>query len=79
MFLNKRKIIFLTSILSLVFLLSFNNVKSQELKVIDGDSIHLNGEKIRFSGIDTPESYYRGKRQKCVFNKIEVFCGYWSK
>ena len=79
MFLVKRKIIFLTSILSLVFLLSFNNVKSQELKVIDGDSIHLNGEKIRFSGIDTPESYYRGKRQKCVFNKIEVFCGYWSK
>ena len=79
MFLNKRKAIFLTSILSLVFLLSFNDVKSQELKVIDGDSIHLNGEKIRFSGIDTPESYYRGKRQKCVFNKIEVFCGYWSK
>ncbi len=79
MFLNKRKVIFLTSILSLVFLLSFNDVKSQELKVIDGDSIHLNGEKIRFSGIDTPESYYRGKRQKCVFNKIEVFCGYWSK
>ena len=79
MFLNKKKAIFLTSIFSLVLLLSFNNVKSQELKVIDGDSIHLNGEKIRFSGIDTPESYYRGKRQKCVFNKIEVFCGYWSK
>jgi endonuclease YncB( thermonuclease family) len=30
-----------------------------ELKVIDGDTIILNGDKIRFSGIDTSESYYR--------------------
>ena len=28
---------------------------ANNLKVIDGDTIVLNGEKIRFSGIDTPE------------------------
>jgi len=30
-------------------------VSAKTLKVIDGDTIVLNGEKIRFSGIDTPE------------------------
>lgn len=30
------------------------------LKIIDGDTIILNSEKIRFYGIDTPE-----KKQKC--------------
>ena len=63
----------------LVTFLIFNQAKSQEIKIIDGDTINLNGEKIRFSGIDTPESYYRGKRQKCTFEKVEVYCGYWSK
>ena len=46
MFLNKRKVIFLISAVSLLFLLIFNQVKSQELKVVDGDTIHLNGESL---------------------------------
>ena len=79
MFLNKRKVILVTSFISLVFLLTFNEIQSQEIKIIDGDTIHLKGEKIRFSGIDAPESYYRGKRQKCIFEKVEIYCGYWSK
>jgi|TARA_B110000114_G_scaffold152893_1_gene164837 endonuclease YncB( thermonuclease family) len=79
MFLNKRKAILVISISSLIFFTTLNQVKSQELRVVDGDTIHLNGEKIRFSGIDTPESFYRGKRQKCIFQKVEVYCGYWSK
>jgi len=79
MFLNKKRVIFLISIFSLIFLSIFNQAQAQEVKVIDGDTIHLNSEKIRFSGIDTPESYYRGKRQKCIFEKVEVYCGYWSK
>ncbi len=62
-----------------IFLSIFNPVNGQDIKVIDGDTIHLDGEKIRFSGIDTPESYYRGKRQQCAFDKVKVFCGYWSK
>ena len=74
MYLNKRKAIFLTSTLLLVFLLNFNDIKSQELKVVDGDTIHLNGEKIRFKGIDTPEL-----KQTCILDDIENPCGVTAK
>ena len=36
-------------------LLICNMSFADNLKIIDGDTIILNGEKIRFSGIDTPE------------------------
>ena len=74
MYLNKRKVIFLISILSLVFFLTINDIKSQELKVVDGDTIHLNGEKIRFSGIDTPEL-----KQTCLKEGIQNPCGVKAK
>jgi endonuclease YncB( thermonuclease family) len=74
MYLNKRKTIFLTSIFILVFFLTFNDTKSQELKVIDGDTIHLNGEKIRFTGIDTPEL-----KQTCILDDVENLCGVTAK
>ena len=74
MYLNKKKVIFLISILSLVFLLSFNDTNSQELKVVDGDTIHLNGEKIRFMGIDTPEL-----KQICIKDDVENSCGITAK
>ena len=74
MFLNKRKAIFLISAVSLLFLLIFNQVKSQELKVVDGDTIHLNGEKIRFTGIDTPEL-----KQTCINQGIIDSCGLTAK
>ena len=74
MYLNKRKAIFLISILSLVFLLTINDIKSQELKVVDGDTIHLNGEKIRFTGIDTPEL-----KQTCIKQGIKDYCGVTAK
>jgi len=45
MFLNKKKIILVISVSSLIFFLIFNQVKSQDLRVVDGDTIHLNGEK----------------------------------
>ena len=32
-------------------------------RVIDGDTIEVNGEKIRLLCIDTPESKYKGKTQ----------------
>jgi len=67
-------------LLSLIFILISSNYSlAYDLKVIDGDTIILNGEKIRFSGIDTPESYYRGKKQICYDNNTEVFCGDLSK
>jgi endonuclease YncB( thermonuclease family) len=74
MYLNKRKVIFLISILSLVFFLTINDIKSQELKVIDGDTIHLNGEKIRFTGIDTPEL-----KQSCLKEGAKDPCGVTAK
>ncbi len=47
--------------------------------VIDGDTINLNNQVIRFSGIDAPESYYRGREQVCYLNKKKFFCGKLSK
>ena len=74
MFLNKKKVIFLISIFLLVFLLTINDIKSQELKIVDGDTIHLNGEKIRFSGIDTPEL-----KQTCFKDDVKNLCGVKAK
>ena len=74
MYLNKRKAIFLISIFLLVFLLTINDIKSQELNVVDGDTIHLNGEKIRFTGIDTPEL-----KQTCINQGVKDYCGLTAK
>ena len=74
MFLNKKKIILVISISSLVFFLIFDQVKSQDLRVIDGDTIHLNGEKIRFTGIDTPEL-----KQTCIKEGVTEPCGVTAK
>ena len=74
MFSNKKKVILVISISSLIFFLNFNQVKSQELRVVDGDTIHLNGEKIRFTGIDTPEL-----KQTCINNAVKHPCGVTAK
>ena len=47
--------------------------------ITDGDTIKINNNKIRFSGIDAPESYFFGKKQICILNNIDVFCGNLSK
>lgn len=39
-------------------------------RVIDGDTIHINKDKIRLHGIDAPE-----KNQKCTVNNNEWECG----
>ena len=74
MYLNKKKTIFHISIFLLIFLLTINDIKSQEFKVVDGDTIHLNGEKIRFTGIDAPEL-----KQICIKQGIKDFCGVTAK
>ena len=64
----------------LVLGLLWCNVGSADtLRVVDGDTIDLNGEKIRFSGIDAPESNYRGKEQTCLINETIIHCGKLSK
>ena len=74
MYLNKRKVILVISVSVLVFLFSYIDVKSQDIKITDGDTIRINGEKIRFSGIDTPEL-----KQTCLKQEIKVLCGITAK
>ena len=58
----------------LINLFFFNPSLADTVKIIDGDTIVLNGEKIRFSGIDTPEL-----KQTCIKDKKKVFCGVFAK
>ncbi len=67
MYLNKIKLFLVISICLIFFFLTYNDVKSQEPRiisgiatVIDGDTIVINRNKIRLFGIDAPE-----KKQKC--------------
>ena len=55
-------------------LLFCNTSFADSLRVVDGDTIVLNGEKIRFSGIDTPEL-----KQTCMNGDKKVFCGKTAK
>ena len=70
MYLNKINLFLVISICLTFFFLTYFDVKSDEIKIIDGDTIHLNGEKIRFSGIDTPEI-----KQTCTKNNEIIKCG----
>ena len=55
-------------------LLLSGNVYADNLKIVDGDTIHLNGEKIRFTGIDTPEL-----KQTCIKDGVKDPCGITAK
>ena len=55
-------------------LLTCNISFADTLIVVDGDTIVLNGEKIRFIGIDTPEL-----KQTCLKDGQEVPCGMTAK
>ena len=68
------KIFFLVLIINT---LAFSKVlnASSSLKIIDGDTIILNSEKIRFYGIDTPEI-----KQTCTDNYGQTYlCGVKAK
>ena len=74
MFSNKIKIFLLISICLIFFFATYQDLNSNKVKVIDGDTIHLNNEKIRFSGIDTPEI-----KQVCNRNGKVIKCGIEAK
>ena len=74
MFSNKIKVFLLTSICLIFFFATYLDLNSNKVKVIDGDTIHLNKEKIRFSGIDTPEI-----KQVCNRNGEDIECGVEAK
>jgi len=65
-----KKILF--SLFFVVFLTQ--NVFSDIVKIVDGDTIKINNEKIRFSGIDAPEL-----NQKCIKNDEKISCGILAK
>ena len=82
---KKQKLILIS-----FFFLLFNNISSLSSdhnyllisgkpKIIDGDTLKINNKKIRFSGIDAPESYFFGKKQLCVLNNVQILCGKLSK
>jgi len=59
----------------LVLCLLWNSISSaNNLRIVDGDTITLNGEKIRFLGIDAPEL-----KQTCLKGNEEVGCGMFAK
>ena len=62
------------SLLVFLLLMFCNASFANNLKIVDGDTIVLNGEKIRFSGIDTPEL-----KQTCMNGNQKVFCGMFAK
>ena len=74
MFSNKIKVFLLISICLIFFLITSFDVKANKVKVVDGDTIHLNGKKIRFRGIDTPEI-----KQLCNKNDEVIKCGIRAK
>lgn len=54
---------------------SYTPIESKDVKVIDGDTIKIDGTKIRFKGIDAPEL-----EQKCKKHDGEYMsCGSYAK
>ena len=74
MYLSKKKVILVISISALVFFFTYTDIRSQDIKITDGDTIKIDGEKIRFSGIDTPEL-----KQICVKDGVKNSCGIKAK
>ncbi len=64
-----RKIIFLFILIFINF-----NAAANEVKIIDGDTITIDGEKIRFFGIDAPEI-----DQECKKKGKVIKCGLLAK
>ena len=74
MYLNKKKATLVISISLLISLITYSHTNAQNVQITDGDTIKINGEKIRFSGIDTPEM-----KQTCIENGIINPCGVIAK
>ena len=81
---KKLNLILSSLIIIFLFSISFSysdekNIIEGKAAVLDGDTIKIKGQRIRFGGIDAPESYYKGKKQTCIKDSIKVFCGQISK
>ncbi len=74
----KKLFLILVNIL-FIFNISFANEISGLAKVVDGDTIKINGKKIRLFGIDAPEKNQICKKNWFSFNFLtldkDYFCG----
>lgn len=74
---NKKMKIKRITLIFILILAAFltDAVSQEEIKVIDGDTLHINNAKIRLFGIDAPEI-----NQTCYDEKgAEYPCGVYSK
>ena len=65
----KKKIVLIATFILLIG----QNVSSNTVHVIDGDTIKIGNKKIRFSGIDAPEL-----NQYCFKKEKKILCGVCS-
>ena len=80
MYLNKINLFLVINICLIFFFITYNDVKSYEIKIIDGDTIHLNNEKIRFTGMDTPELKQTcNKNNEIIFDSCDLTSLYVKK
>ena len=66
----KKKIVLIAAFILLIV----QNVSSNTVHVIDGDTIKIGNKKIRFSGSDAPEL-----NQYCFKNGKKILCGVLAK
>src|SRR5210317_2486131 len=65
-----RQILYFLFVISFFIISTFSAYAKDNVKVIDGDTIHIGGNKYRFSGIDTPEM-----KQVCKQEDKTILCG----
>ena len=65
-----KNLIFFFVIIFLTSTNSFSKTIIGKAQIIDGDTIHINNNKIRLHGIDAPET-----KQTCKIDTEEWFCG----
>ncbi len=61
-------------LLFIVLLFITPNALAKNIKIVDGDTIHIDKIKYRFHGIDAPEM-----SQKCLDGDKQINCGVLSK
>ena len=70
MYLNKIKLFLVISFFLSSFFLTLKDVKSYEIKVVDGDTIHLNGKKVVIKHRGNTDFHLR-----CIFLVVTLFIG----
>jgi len=69
-----RQILYFLFVASFFIFSPFSAHAKDNIKVVDGDTIHIGKLKYRFSGIDAPEM-----KQLCNKDGKKVFCGVLAK